>query len=415
MLTWLIICLTLSPFTQAAGAQFPQAAISDSAIRASLYLPDARSGYYRATRFDWSGVIASLEWHGHNFFGQWFDRHNPTIHDAITGPVEEFLTDGAGLGYDEAKAGGSFVRIGVGAVRKPDEPKYRQFSTYEIVDPGKWTVTKSSDWVQFVHELHDTAGYAYVYRKKLRLVGNTLVLEHQLKNTGRKTIATSVYEHNFFMLDGKPTGPDLIVRFAFEPHATGALNGLADVRGKTLVYLQELQPRETVQTDLEGFGAGAKDYDIRVENRRTGAGVRQTGDRPMSKLHLWSIRTTVCPEAFIDLRIEPGNESSWRIRYEFYDVPRFAQHSSVTIELLQDVEVTQESPVHLSRGKLYLDDRNAKPFRLRQAQRFVMIRKGSEGSCRIRFEDTEYGLSSCPWMEGFTDHQTDIFRVVAGK
>ena len=30
MLTWLIICLTLSPFTQAAGAQFPQAAISDS-------------------------------------------------------------------------------------------------------------------------------------------------------------------------------------------------------------------------------------------------------------------------------------------------------------------------------------------------------------------------------------------------
>ena len=136
---------------------------------------------------------------------------------------------------------------------------------------------------------------------------------------------------------------------------------------------------------------------------------------PVLSAAVWSIRTTVCPEAFIDLRIEPGNESSWRIRYEFYDVPRFAQHSSVTIELLQDVEVTQESPVHLSRGKLYLDDRNAKPFRLRQAQRFVMIRKGSEGSCRIRFEDTEYGLSSCPWMEGFTDHQTDIFRVVAGK
>jgi hypothetical protein len=76
-----------------------------------------------------------------------------------------------------------------------------------------------------------------------------------------------------------------------------------------------------VQTDLEGFGTSAGDYDIRVENRKTGAGVRQTGDRPMSKLHLWSIRTTVCPEAFIDLRIEPGKESSWRIAYEFYQVP----------------------------------------------------------------------------------------------
>ena len=37
---------------------------------------------------------------------------------------EEFLTDGKGLGYDEAKAGESFVKIGVGAIRKPDEPRW---------------------------------------------------------------------------------------------------------------------------------------------------------------------------------------------------------------------------------------------------------------------------------------------------
>ncbi len=320
MLTWLIVCLTLLPLHQAAAARPPEATLSNSEIRASLYLPDPEAGYYRGTRFDWSGAIASLEWHGHNYFGKWFDRYDPKIHDAITGPVEEFLTNGAGLGYEEAKPGDSFVRIGVGAVRKPDEPKYRQFSTYEIVDPGKWTVTKGADWIQFVHELRDTGGYAYVYRKKLRIVRNTLVLDHELKNTGRKTIATSVYEHNFFMLDGKPTGPESVVRFAFAPRATDPLNGLAEVRGNTLVYLRQLQPRQTVATDLEGFGQTARDYDIRVENRQTGAGVRQTGDRPMSKLHLWSISTTVCPEAFIDLQIEPGKASTWRITYEFYQV-----------------------------------------------------------------------------------------------
>jgi hypothetical protein len=307
--------------SQAVAAEFPQAEISNAHIRATLYLPDAQSGYYRGTRFDWSGVVASLESGGHSYFGQWFDRYDPKLHDAITGPVEEFLTDGAGLGYDEATPGESFVRIGVGAVRKPDEPRYRQFSTYDIVDPGKWTVNKGQDWIEFVHELRDTAGYAYVYRKKLRLAKNSLVLEHHLKNTGRKTIATSVYEHNFFVLDKQPTGPDTVMRFAFPPRATGALNGLAEIRGNELAYLKELQPRQTVQTDLEGFGASSKAYDIRVENRKTGAGVRQTGDRPMAKLHLWSIRSTVCPEAFIDLRIEPGKESSWRIAYEFYQVP----------------------------------------------------------------------------------------------
>lgn len=307
--------------SQAVASEFPQAEISNAQIRAKLYLPDAQSGYYRGTRFDWSGVVASLESGGHSYFGQWFERYDPKLHDAITGPVEEFLTNGAGLGYDEAKPGENFVRIGVGAVRKPDEPRYRQFSTYDIVDPGKWTVNKGQDWIEFVHELRDTAGYAYLYRKKLRLAKNSLVLEHHLRNTGRKTIATSVYEHNFFMLDKQPTGPDTVMRFTFPPRATGALNGLAEIRGNELAYLKELQPRQTVQTDLEGFSASRKDYDIRVENRKTGAGVRQTSDRPMAKLHLWSIRSTVCPEAFIDLRVEPGKESSWRIAYEFYQVP----------------------------------------------------------------------------------------------
>jgi len=40
----------------------------------------------------------------------------------------------------------------------------------------------------------------------------------------------------------------------------------------------------------------------------------------LSKLHLRSIRTTVCPKPFIDLRIEPGEESTWRMTYEFYRV-----------------------------------------------------------------------------------------------
>src|SRR6266446_3768929 len=93
-----IICMILGlSLTHATAADFPQAQISNSRIRAKVYLPDAQSGYYRATRFDWSGVIASLEWNGHSYFGQWFERYDPKLHDAITGPVEEFLTRNAGL------------------------------------------------------------------------------------------------------------------------------------------------------------------------------------------------------------------------------------------------------------------------------------------------------------------------------
>src|SRR6266851_5621157 len=81
------------------AAQFPSAEISNGKIKAKLWLPDAKSGYYQGTRFDWSGVISGLEWNGHSYFGQWFPRYDPKLHDAITGPVEEFT----GVGYDEAK------------------------------------------------------------------------------------------------------------------------------------------------------------------------------------------------------------------------------------------------------------------------------------------------------------------------
>jgi hypothetical protein len=308
----------------ATGADYPEAQISNRILTVKLLLPDAKNGYYRGTRFDWSGAISSLQFQGHEFFGKWFDRYDPKIHDAIQGPVEEFLTNDAGLGYEETKTGDSFVKIGVGAVRKPDERAFHQFNTYEITDNGKWTVHVNGDSVEYTQELGDTNGYAYVYRKTVRLVAGKpeMVLEHSLKNTGKKPIATIVYEHNFYMLDHQPAGPDFSLRLPFEVHPQADLHGAAEARGKEFTYLKELQGRQSVYTVMTGYGDTPADYDIRLENRKAGIGVRQTSDRPLSRLVFWSISTTVCPEAYIDLKADPGQETTWRIHYAFYTLPQ---------------------------------------------------------------------------------------------
>jgi hypothetical protein len=265
-------------------------------------------------------VIHSLRYKGHEFFGQWFERYEPTLHDAITGPVEEFRTGETSLGYAETKPGGTFIRIGVGAVRKPNEAAFERFRTYEIVNAGKWRVQKAADRVEFTHELADeSSGYAYVYRKTVRLAKGRpeLAIEHSLRNTGRRAIETSQYNHNFFVIDGQPTGPDFAVRFPFNLRAAADLKGIAEVRGRELAFLRELQPRESVFAELEGYGAAASDYDITLENRKTGAAVRITGDRAMAKLIFWCVRTTLCTEPYLDMRIAPGAESRWRIVYHF--------------------------------------------------------------------------------------------------
>lgn len=317
-----LICLFLGAVALSA-AEPPKAVISSPSIKASFYLPDPESGYYRATRFDWSAVISSLQYAGHEYFGVWFPKYDPKIHDAITGPVEEFRTNDAGLGYEAAKPGGTFVRIGVGVVRKPEERAYRTFNTYDIVDNGKWKVRKGRDRIEFTHTLAGGDGYAYVYRKTVRLEKNkpVMVIEHSLKNTGRLPIESTQYNHNFFMIDKLPIGPDVSIKFPFDVKAVADLRGLAEVRGSELVFLQELQNRQSTFTELQGFGNTAKDYDIRIENRKAGAGVRITSDQPLAKLVFWSIRTTACPEPYVNLRIDPGRESKWRISYEFYTLP----------------------------------------------------------------------------------------------
>src|SRR5262245_35862028 len=108
------------------AADFPAAEISNGELRVKIYLPDAKNGFYRSTRFDWSGVIGSLIYKGHEFYGPWFQRVDPKVHDfsydgadvvaspfsASNGPTEEFQTNGSALGFDEAKAGETFIKIG---------------------------------------------------------------------------------------------------------------------------------------------------------------------------------------------------------------------------------------------------------------------------------------------------------------
>ena len=298
-------------------ADFPQAEITNGQITAKLYLPDENNGYYRGTRFDWSGVIPSLEYQGHSFFGQWNPDYDPKLHDAIMGPVEEFT----GLGFDEAAVGNEFLKIGVGTLVKPDDKKYSFARNYEIKNPGKWTIHKDNDQVAFTHEISDAAGYSYQYKKVVKLTKGKpeLVLEHSLKNTGKKGIETSVYNHNFFVIDNEPTGQNIKTSFPFEASAEGKGFGtIANAANKSITYTRSLEAGENVFTSgVQGFGKTSKDYDITIQNLKTNAGVRITSDQPLEKMVYWSCHTTSCPEPYIKLSVKPGEEVKWKINYEF--------------------------------------------------------------------------------------------------
>lgn len=352
------LALVLAAVTGGAliAADPPSVDISNGPIKARIYAPDAKRGFYHSTRFDWSGMIAALEYKGHIFYGPWFHRIDHSIYDfnyddkgvvsadftAGIGPAEEFNTDGAALGFDEARPGGTFVKIGVGVLRKPEagEPpdpprpapppgrgpmnpdRYDHSRTYAIVDPGKWTTKKTGDSVEFTHELTDAgSGYAYIYRKTMRLLPGApkLVIEHTLKNTGSKPIRSTAYNHNFFTLDSEGPSEGLTITVPYRIRSQRPpTEGLLEARGNQLVYIKTLVDKDRGIANLGGFGDTAQDYDIRVENKKLGAGYHVTGDRPLSNVALWSIRTVMAVEPYISISIDPGKEVTWTLTYDYF-------------------------------------------------------------------------------------------------
>jgi hypothetical protein len=326
----LVFCLSqaahaASSCSDIPNADHPKAVLSNGDVEAVVFLPDAEHGYYRSTRFDWSGVIGCASYKGHRFWGEWFPKYDPLINDSITGPVEEFRSQDGALGYADAKPGEPFVKVGVGVLRKIDDSPYKFGTFFPIIDTGKWTVHTSKRSITFEQRLQSPIGFAYVYKKTLELdkSGTVIALKHELKNTGSKPIQTDVYDHDFFMIDGRPTGRGMTVRFPFTPKIQDSPDthfdpSMAKVEGNMISYLQELQPHQTVAGYITGYSDKASDYDITVEDQKIGVGIQQTSDSPIAKFYLWSIRTTISPEAYIHLDVAPNQTQSWTIRYRLF-------------------------------------------------------------------------------------------------
>jgi hypothetical protein len=313
---------------------YPQIGISNRKLQAKIYLPDAGKGFYRGMRFDWAGVIASLEYEGHGYYGPFFEKFDPAVSDveignpvvagiasAASGPVEEFIgADESVLGYSSAKPGEVFCKVGVGTLRKIDNAPYSSYVNYPLVDGGKRSVKSGPDWIEFTQEIDCGSGYRYDYTKTIRLRKDdpVMTIEHSLVNRGTKTIETRVYDHNFLIVDHQGAGPAIEITFPFSPQPTKALDTLAEVRGKQLLFPKELKGSDTFDAEFTGFGKSASDYDIRVENRTTGAGVEITGDRPLVNVEVWAVRTVVAPEPHIEINIPPSRDFKWKYTYRFY-------------------------------------------------------------------------------------------------
>ena len=148
-------------------------------------------------------------------------------------------------------------------------------------------------------------------------------IEHSLKNTGTRAIHTSVYDHNFLVLDKQPTGLASPSPFRSPLQRSASDKGVGGISQEPdCVPARHLTGQDTVSTAIEGFGKSPDDYKIRIENADVKAGMMITGDRPLAKMALWSIRSVLFGGAFHRyFRSSPAASRPGNTIYEYYTLP----------------------------------------------------------------------------------------------
>ena len=296
----------------------PKIKISTGKFDATFYAGDDDSTMsYLGTRFDRAGVSASIKFNGVEYFGKWTNQSDKTFHDAISGAVEEFSQ----IGYDSAKVGDSFLKIGVGILQKDSDLPYNFRYTYPVINSGERVVEEIENGIKFLHTLQD-AQYSYVYQKTItfdeRLARMTIA--HELKNTGSSTICTSVYNHNFLTFAGNiNTTTNVKSTFDWNGEQIAGFNNLAEINANKIALKSEIPEGEFVLLKNIETPNTVEAYDILAESKvdEKLCQVRMTSDKPNSKMNFWTSQTCVCPEPFTDINIKPNDLFTWNIYYDF--------------------------------------------------------------------------------------------------
>jgi len=300
----------------------PTATISAGDTVAIICLPDPERGFYRGTRFDWGSMIQSFRCGDKELFAVW--RH-PDTHPEVNGgagPAEEFDSGLDGMttppGYHEAKIGESFLKIGVGWLKKENDQPYLPFFPFTVTDAGTWQVQRLNDsTIRITHTTDPTKKYACRLTRTIT-IGDCppqLTITRELVNTGSAPLSSSHYCHNFIRMNGKPVGPGYELQLPFPAKfansapagwrlADNQLSFTAPVAGPTGTPLTGVKPGETPNR-------------FTIIDLTSGDQLLCEGSRPLSAFTVFADATILCPEPFITISLAPGEALKWDSSYRF--------------------------------------------------------------------------------------------------
>jgi len=272
---------------------------------------------YNFSRFDWTGKIVAVKYNGVYVTG--IERTDNRDENTIgKGFYNEFGIDKP-IAYDETSEGDWFHKIGIGVLKKDEEP-YNFSKKYEI-KPAEFDVIAEDGKVTFVCNSELINGYSYVLVKEIELLESGFVINYSLENTGENTIETNEYVHNFIAINNDLVGSNYIVKFPFttDPKlfdATVNSEGKVEIEENGFSFIGTPEEQFFFSNLSGGETVNASWEIINLESK---IGISETASFKTNKVTLWGWKHVISPELFFDINLKPGKKIKWKRTYKVFE------------------------------------------------------------------------------------------------
>uniref|UniRef100_A0A7C4PHI9 DUF4432 family protein n=1 Tax=Anaerolinea thermolimosa TaxID=229919 RepID=A0A7C4PHI9_9CHLR len=304
---------------------------------------------YHGTRFDWSGFITQVTLDGQHTFCVPED-YTPGKGTGGIGICNEFGIDQP-VGYDEAKPGDCFPKLGIGLLTRLDSSTYSFWDPHQIAQRFPIEMAVSKQQVTFTVQPIECRGYSARLTKQISVENNRMTIQYGLENTGEKPILTNEYTHNFIGINQQPLGSAYTLRFpqniAFEDITPMVRDQLPRWMRRFLPFFADAAARKYIQKQLSILNVNDRElswhhtptspFYCRLANLEQ---LQQTSEgefHTMWELHhstdevfmcekvnfspvriaLWGTAHVVSVEVFKGIQLQAGGKETWARQYEF--------------------------------------------------------------------------------------------------
>ena len=270
----------------------------------------ARPGsFYRGSRFDWTGLIRQVTLDG---------RHKFCCDESQGGTGGTGLCNEFGIftpiGYDETIPGERFPKLGVGLLERVDAKPYAFHRPYPV-QAFPMHVRTQRDEAIMECEAVDCRGLAARLEKRISVSDETLLIEYSLENTGQRELVTEEYAHNFLRIDDHDVGPGYQLRLAVPMGQGGWMENAGAIEHVDSLSWRK-RPTGAFYHSVKELPTQAPSA-WELHHEPTGVWVREETDVPWSAFSLFGTPEQISPEAFIAIRVAPGQTYRWSRRYSF--------------------------------------------------------------------------------------------------